>query len=418
MNRVQASRSSFWKWSVTGLLLIATAINYMDRVALSGASVRISAELGLSDTDYGNLELAFGWSFAVGSITFGFLADRFSLYWLYPFVLVSWSVVGMASGWTHGFNDLLVCRALLGFFEAGHWPCALKTTYVLLNEKERTLGNSILQSGASIGAIITPQIILLLMNDEHGSWRNVFVVVGSIGLWWAVAWLLILRPRDLEQSSIKKTGVDPISLRSIVFSRQFLALAILVLGFQIVWHTYRVWLMKFLQTGRGYSEEFALNFNSIYYLFTDIGCILAGLLSLWLVQHYGLTANRSRRLVYFGACTLTSASVLLPWLDKGALLLLTLLMIGAGALAIAPCYYGFLQDLSSDHVGRLTGLLALWAWAIASPIHSLLGFIADRFHSYDHGLVFAGIAPWAGAIALTLLWKNRATTEPHLEKTS
>ena len=160
MNQVATiSRRPSWKWWITGLLLLATTINYMDRMTLSSASVRVTRELGLNDTQYGNLELAFGWAFAAGSLVFGFLADRWRVYFLYPAVLGAWSLMGMITGWSHGYAQLLVCRALLGFFEAAHWPCALKTTFVLLTEKDRTMGNSMLQSGASIGAIITPQIM-------------------------------------------------------------------------------------------------------------------------------------------------------------------------------------------------------------------------------------------------------------------
>ena len=60
----------------------ATMINYMDRITLSGASVRITRELGLNDEQYGHLELFFGWAFAAGSLVFGFLADRVRIYFL------------------------------------------------------------------------------------------------------------------------------------------------------------------------------------------------------------------------------------------------------------------------------------------------------------------------------------------------
>jgi sugar phosphate permease len=72
-------RSSSWKWWITGLLLLATTINYMDRVTLANASVRVTQEFGLSEQQYGNLELAFGWAFALGSLLFGFMADRFRI---------------------------------------------------------------------------------------------------------------------------------------------------------------------------------------------------------------------------------------------------------------------------------------------------------------------------------------------------
>lgn len=405
-NEAIVSRSVSWKWWVIGLLLLATTINYMDRVTLASASVRVTSELGLSDAQYGNLELAFGWAFAAGSLVFGFLADRLRIYLLYPAVLAAWSLMGIATGWTHGFFELMVCRTLLGFFEAGHWPCALKTTFALLNEKDRTMGNSMLQSGASIGAVLTPQIMKLLMTEQPGSWRTTFIAVGGVGLLWVAVWFLCIKPRDLDQARATAPKKDAPGLGSILRSGRFWAVALLIVGAQAVWHIYRVWLMKFLQTGRGYEEKMALDFNSIYFIATDVGCILAGVVSLWLIRRRASSPHDARRTVYTCACLLTSLSVFIPWLDKGWPLLATLLLIGAGALALFPCYYSFVQELSATHVGRLTGLLSLWVWALTSPMHSFFGMLADHSKSYDVGLVIAGLAPWLGVIAMKLLWKK------------
>lgn len=405
------ARTSSWKWWITGLLLLATTINYMDRVTLANASVRVTKEFGLSEQQYGSLELAFGWAFAAGSLVFGFLADRFRIYWLYPCVLAGWSVMGMISGWTGSYTELLVCRTLLGFFEAGHWPCALKTTFAVLNEKDRTMGNSVLQSGASVGAIITPQVMKLLMTEELGSWRSAFVVVGAFGLAWVAVWFLMMRNSGVDEAPRQAAQGPRIPLLEILMSRSFWALALLITGTQTVWHIYRVWMMKFLQTGRGYTEAAALDFQSAYYISTDVGCFLAGAVSLWLVRRKGFSAHDSRRRVYAAACLLTSLSLLIPWLDRGWGLLGVLLIIGAGALALFPCYYSFVQELSAHHVGRLTGLLSMWVWAVTSPLHQLFGWIADTTKSYDQGLVIAGLAPWLGVIAMKWLWVKRAPEE-------
>lgn len=268
------------------------------------------------------------------------------------------------------------------------------------------MGNSVLQSGASIGAIITPQIMKLLMTDQAGSWRTTFIVVGGVGFLWVVAWFICLRARDLAGASVTPTQTGVPRLGGILRSGRFWAVALLILGTQTVWHIYRVWLMKFLQTGRGYDEKAALDFNSLYFVATDVGCIIAGAVSLWLVRRFACSPHSARRTVYAGACVLTSLSVFLPWLQQGGLLLATLLLIGAGALALFPCYYSFVQELSDTHVGRLTGLLSLWVWAVTSPLHSFFGILADRTHSYDLGLVIAGLAPWIGVIAMKFLWRN------------
>src|SRR4051794_5400952 len=110
-------------WGICGLLLLATMLMYMDRQALAQQKSEILSALKLSNTDYGRLELGFGLAFAAGGIVTGFVADRIGPRWFYPIVLMGWSGVGFATGWVTNYWELLACRLLLGFFEAGHWPC-------------------------------------------------------------------------------------------------------------------------------------------------------------------------------------------------------------------------------------------------------------------------------------------------------
>src|SRR5262249_46472625 len=128
------------------------------------------------------------------------LADRFPLRWLYPVVLFLWSLTGFATGMVGSYSGLLVCRTALGLFEAGHWPCAVKATQALLEPKDRSLGNSVLQSGTSIGAIVTPLLMRLLLTEELSSWRFAFQAVGITGLLWIVVWLALIQKGDLAQA--------------------------------------------------------------------------------------------------------------------------------------------------------------------------------------------------------------------------
>src|SRR5262249_29245347 len=392
-----------------GLLLLATTFNYMDRQTLANAAVRITNELKLSKERYGDLELAFGWAFAAGSLLFGFVADRVSVRWLYPAVLFAWSLMGFVSAWTTDYTQLLVCRTMLGLFEAGHWPCALKTTHLLLSPQDRTMGNSMLQSGASIGAIITPLVMRVLMTDAPGSWRFSFQVIGAVGIVWVLAWFASVRPRDLSgmlpsnNSPMSSTSVE--SLWSVVVSRRFGVTLVILFSIHTAWQLLRVWLPMFLQKGRGYSESSALLFNSVYFAATDIGCIAAGAVSLWLARR-GLTPHAAKCRVCLACSLLTALSVLVAALPKGWPLLATLLLVGAGALGVYPCYYSFVQELSSQHVGKLTGLIATLVWAISSPVHKYFGRHVDQIQSFDLGIAVVGLTPLVGYFALRLFWNN------------
>jgi ACS family hexuronate transporter-like MFS transporter len=229
-------RSPSWKWIVCGLLLLATMLNYMDRLTLNLSAARIMGEFGLDERQYGQLESAFAFAFAVGAIIFGWLADRWNVTLLYPLALLAWSGAGFATGLAGGFVGLLLCRSLLGLAEAGNWPCALRTTQHILPPSQRGLGNGILQSGAAIGAVLTPLIIWGLVLEgspmkrpewvanlvgrlagagqpgghfagtlpsalapiyHPGAWRYPFLVIGAIGVTWVLLWLLLVRRSDL-----------------------------------------------------------------------------------------------------------------------------------------------------------------------------------------------------------------------------
>jgi ACS family hexuronate transporter-like MFS transporter len=109
---------------------------------------------------------------------------------------------------------------------------------------------------------------------------------------------------------------------------------------------------------------------------------------------------------------LTSLTVLVPVLPRSWLLLATLLLVGAGALGVYPCYYSFVQEISSQHLGKMTGLLATLVWAISSPVHKYFGRHVDQTHSFDLGIAIVGLTPLVGYFALRLLWEKR--TKEHV----
>lgn len=294
-------------------------INYMDRQTLANLSVRITDELALSQEQYGNIEFVFGWGFAIGSLAFGILADRISVRMLYPAVLLAWSAMGFITGLSQGYTALLVCRALLGFFEAGHWPCALRTTQCVLSNSDRLMGNSVLQSGASLGAIFTPLAIRAIVGSDAtaGAWRSPFLIVGAAGLTWVIAWFALIRRDDLKTGSETIGAVAPARTglwTEFARNRRFWALVIMVISINSPWQLIRAWLPKFLQQGRGYDEATALYFNSAYYVATDAGCLLAGALGLWLARR-GLESHRAKLLVFAlcaGLAAMTTVAAALP----------------------------------------------------------------------------------------------------------
>ena len=408
MNR----RTPTWRWWICGLLLCASAINYMDRQTLANAATRISQQFDLSQEQYGNLEFGFGWAFAAGSLVFGILVDRYPVRWVYPAALILWSATGFWTGLVHSYEGLLICRTLLGFFEAGHWPCAIKTTQRLLEPGDRSMGNSLLQSGTSIGAVITPLVMRFMMTEELSTWRLPFLVIGGFGTLWVIAWFALVRAEDLKPGPAI-VAAAPSALTApgggiweVLCTRRMVVVLIVVALINTGWQTVRAWLPKFLQEGRGYAEAEALYFNSAFYIATDVGVIGAGALTLWLGRR-GLSVINSRLLV-FGACAMLSAmAIFIPVLPASWLLLGVLLIVGAGALGVFPIYHAFSQDISAHHQGKITGVAGVAAWAFAPPAQKFFGRLVDTTQSFDAGFVVAGLLPLVAWGVLWLFWGGR-----------
>ncbi|MFI5459187.1 MAG: MFS transporter [Isosphaerales bacterium] len=412
-------------WGICVLMLLATMLNYMDRLALSQQATEISTELKLSNKDYSQIEAGFGLAFAVGGIVTGLIADRLSPRWLYPAVLLGWSTVGFATGWVTSFRELLVCRVLLGFFEAGQWPCALVTAQRMLSRRNRSLGNSIIQSGASLGAIVTPFVVLSLTTDAQGSWRIPFRVIGSIGVVWVVAWLAVVRSRDLilsdsalpaPENDRSGPGVPADSSPTCAstratFFRRFLALAVVVIVINLCWQFFRAWMPKMLREEYQYSAHQVQYFSIAYYVAADVGCLTIGFLTRYLAGR-GFSVHGARVATFLACSLLTASSMLAAALPASGLLLTTLLVIAFGSLGQFPIYYSFTQELSARRMGNVTGALSFITWMFHAIVQEPIGRWIDRTKSFSQVMFLAGLMPLIGLLAVLLLWNAPSRREP------
>ncbi|MHB8972462.1 MAG: MFS transporter [Pirellulaceae bacterium] len=385
---------------ICGLLLLASAINYLDRQTLASASARVKSEFGLLNEQYGDVEAAFGYGFVAGSILFGFLADSVSIRWLYPVVLLAWSATTAATVMATGYQDLLWLRLLLGTFEAGHWPCGVRVVRALTRARGRTMGNGLLQSGTSIGAVLAPLIMLSLLTDQAGSWRPAFAIVGGIGTIWVAAWFAAVRPCDLPRPIRERRDFS--AWRLLLQRRMIVVLAVVCL-INTAWQLFRAWLHLFLEEGRGYTEQQTLLFNSAWFVATDVGCLGVGVTVLWLCSQ-GLTVTRARQIMFTVCASMCLTLIALPLLPKGGLLLIILLISGAGALGVFPLYHAFTQDISERHQGKITGMAGVTAWFLVPPAQKLFGRLVDSTGSYDAGLAAAACLPVLAALILWAFW--------------
>ena len=418
------NQQSSWRWWVCGALLLATLLNYMDRQALSETATELKERYGLDDGRYGTVEQCFSYAFATGGLLFGFLTDRFGPRRLYPIVLVGWSLAGIATtfaaspeaiAWleqpgespgTGTYRWLLMCRTILGLFEAGHWPCALITARRVLTAAERPFGNSILQSGASMGAVLTP-LYVLLVRSLGGGWQVVFWTVGAFGLLWVPMWLLLVRSGDLDRNP--EAPADPSNpaerLDVFGFLRRYFVLAVTVTCLALSWQFIRAWLPKYLKEFHHYTAAASASAVAMYYIAADVGCIIAGFLVKLLAGH-GRSVHGSRLIVFAMWCALTALAATIPFLGGNFWLLVPVLMlVGAGILGLHPIYYSLTQELPSKHMGILAGSLSALTWISVGTLQGQIGAHIKATGDYAPGFIVAGLAPLAALLVMVVVWK-------------
>ncbi|MBA4064576.1 MAG: hypothetical protein C0501_12860 [Isosphaera sp.] len=420
-----------WRWWVCGVLMLATLLNYMDRQVLPQIGTELEGPYGLTDARYGEVAGNFALAFAVGSVFFGFVADRTGPRLLYPVVLVGWSAAGLATPLlanpgvtTHFERDgepgsgpfywLLLCRTVLGFFEAGHWPCALLTARQILTAKDRPLGNGLLQSGASLGAVLVP-VYVLVVRKLGGGWEVVFWTIGAAGLLWVPVWLALVRRGDLDHPPAPPADEDDFlpprpGFRWGPFVRVYLTLFVIILGISVSWQFIREWFPRYLKKSQGFSDDAADLIVPLYYISAELGCFAFGVLVRWLVAG-GRTVHSARVTGYTVFALITAAAGLAPVVGGGWLGVGCIVLAGAGILGLHPCYYALAQELPGRHMAFLSGILAAAGWFVVGAVQKAMGRHIDAVSkydpagSYDVGFVLAGLAPLAGLVALLLLWR-------------
>ena len=173
-------------------MFASTVLNYMDRQAVSVVGEGIQKEFGLNYEQFGWVLSAFQLSYAFFQVPAGYLADRLNVRWVYAIAVVWWSLAAVAVSLSPSFGVLLIFRGVLGIGEAFNWPCALRVTSAVLAPKDRSLGNGIFNSGAAVGAVLTP--ILVVPLTSWLGWRWAFSIIGGSGLIWVAIWLVWTRP--------------------------------------------------------------------------------------------------------------------------------------------------------------------------------------------------------------------------------
>jgi len=406
-----SSRVGYFRWVICGLLLLGTTKNYMDRQLLGVLKMTLQHDFGWNEIDYSNLVLAFQAAYGLGMLGVGWLIDRLGTRIGYAIAMTFWSLASMAHAFGRSLTSFLVFRSALGLGESAVFPASLKTVAEWFPKKERALATGIFNAGTNLGAIITPLAAPWI--TIHWGWRWSFLLMGGVGFIWLAAWLAVYQKPEqhprLTSSELAYIQKDPqeriekVPWLRLIPHRQTWAFSTAKFITDPVWYFYLFWIPDFLQRRHGLSlTAIGLPIVAIY-LLSDLGCVLGGGLSSWLLAR-GKSLNSARKLAML-VCAICVVPIVFAYRAENTWT--AVLLIGLAAAA----HQGFstnLLTLPSDMfpaqaVASVVGIGGTAGAIGGMLIAQIVGYILQSTGSYMLPFLIAGCAYLVALCCLHLI---------------
>ena len=405
------------RWVIIGMVFFATLINYIDRLTISVLAPLIMTDLQLTNTEYGGIATWFLLAYTISQSLSGKLYDRIGIKKGFSVSIVVWSVAAMLHAFATGLRSLSFFRFILGLGEAGNWPGAAKTVAEWFPARQRALGMAIFNSGAAIGSIVAPPVIVGL-TAYFGHWYETFIVTGALGFIWLIFWWLIYDSPENHKWLTKKeydliraddepkeaAGIEqkPLGWFQLLTYRQTWAIVLARFLVDPIWWLYITWLPLFLYKVHGFDLKQIGLFAWVPYVAADAGSLFGGWLSGFLIGR-GWSVNNARKAVIGFAACLMPAGILAAYTADS---MLALALIGVVLFGF-QVWINNVQTLPSDlfpksAVGSVAGLGGTGAGIGSMIFIFTTGWVVDNY-SYTPILVTAGLLAPIGTIILFAL---------------
>jgi ACS family hexuronate transporter-like MFS transporter len=304
-----------YRWLVCSLLFLATTINYIDRQILSLLKETLDKELGWTNAQFGLVNSAFQFAYAIGLIAFGAFIDRFGTRIGYAVSIGAWSLAAAGHALVSSVSGFAVARIALGLGEGGNFPSAIKAVALWFPKRERAFATALFNSGTNVGAIVAPALIPKVA--ELWGWQSAFVAAGIAGFLWLFLWLPLYdvpeRIKRLTQGELAHIRSDAddqaVAARmgwlQIFKYRQAWAFIVAKFLTDPVWWFFLIWLPDFFNKTRGLNiKKSWVHLVTVYAIVTVLS-IAGGWVTGNLVRR-GWSVNRARKtgMLLFAACVL------------------------------------------------------------------------------------------------------------------
>ncbi|MES1044460.1 MFS transporter [Bacillus obstructivus] len=198
-------REQNWKYVIITMLFLGWSLGNFDRFIVNFAILDISKEFHLNGSLTGIVLSSFFAGYALMQIPGGWLADRFGYRKVIITAVFLWSIFTILTGAAWSFASIIIIRFLFGIGEGGYFPSASKGITNWFPHNERSRAMSIMLTSATIMGVVAPIVGTQLM--QLLGWRQIFYIVGVIGLLLSVAFFFLVKEK--QQPKQMKIEEDP-----------------------------------------------------------------------------------------------------------------------------------------------------------------------------------------------------------------
>lgn len=220
------ARTSRRAWGITLAATAAMTLSYLDRQALSALAPTITADLKLTNTQYGLLGSAFSVAYLLAGPLAARWCDRLGAKRALLFGVLAWSAAAAAHSLAVGFVSFLVLRLLLGAVEAPSLPAGAQTVQAVVAPVDRARGMALLFAGMSIGSALAPPIAIGV--GAWLGWRAAFIALALVALVWVPIWQLVTAGGRLPHVAPQQRADWRVVLRDKAMLRGLLGLAAII----------------------------------------------------------------------------------------------------------------------------------------------------------------------------------------------
>ena len=388
-----------FRWVIVAILFFATTINYFDRFILGILAPLLEKEIGWNEIQYGYIISAFQLAYAIGTLIVGYIIDKIGTRWGFALAVALWSIASMLHAAARSWIGFALARLGLGLSEAGNFPASIKTIAEWFPKKERALATGLFNGGASVGSVLAPVLIPLIITSL-GSWKWVFIFSGLLGVLWIILWFLFYslpkQSRFVNKNEAAYIEDDPaenekikVSWWKLIQYRQTWAIASGKLFADPVWYFYLFWGAKFLNSKFGIDlKEMALPLISIYAI-SYFGGILGGAVSSSLIAR-GKSVNFSRKITLLGSALLVVPVMTVPYYSSQLFSVGLIALAAAAHCSWSATIFTFASDLfPKSLVASVTGFATTISTLGGLLSAMLIGFALNESNTTGYQLAFA-----------------------------